>query len=281
MDVSKEVGRVLEADPITGRTQSSGLRDHASANSRPVVAALMVAAVFVVFWPLPARSTDPPANPIVVIDTGQYTYRIPYLYLSIRPPLTAVEPVNRWQLFSFAFWMPDGRASMVAGHEAGTPRPREPGRPPPGPNEYLVVATQVTPWRQGSPRPGEQFENSLRSFGTHRYSFRERWGLIEVTPQPGTPASFDIYFGTRSFHDVPMDASLLISCAREDTPLNNVRTVHRLCTGPVALRGLDVMFTVRSRWSGWTNSPTLSARPPAYWPAGPTSIFKPSNQRKP
>ena len=69
-----------------------------------------------------------PSGPVVVIETGQRTWRVRYQYLSLRPLLEQVAPVNYWRQFSFVSRMPDGRAALVEGQVAGTPRPGEPGR---------------------------------------------------------------------------------------------------------------------------------------------------------
>ncbi|WP_198384848.1 hypothetical protein [Roseomonas sp. KE2513] len=55
-------------------------------------------------------------NP-VVIDTGQRTWRIPYLYLSnlsICSPPGPLPAVARVPGFSFAFWMPAGRFCQIS-----------------------------------------------------------------------------------------------------------------------------------------------------------------------
>lgn len=191
----------------------------------------------------PAAPPASPSDPVVVIDTGQHTYRIPYEYLSIRPPLGAVEPVNHWRRFSFAFWMPDGRPSQEAGHELGTLRPPEPGAPPPGPNSYIVIATNVTAWDgpDAVPRPGMELENYLGGGGgSDRYEYQSRFGMLEVMPKPGFDAPFDHFFGVRNFPELPIETSVLASCPRHDE-----WAVDHLCTGMVALQRLKVMFHIR------------------------------------
>ena len=186
---------------------------------------------------------QPAPNPLVTIDTGQHTYRIPYEYLSIRPPPGMVEPVNHWRRFSFAFWMPDGRPSQQAGHELGTLRPQEPGAPPPGPDSYVVIATNVTAWEgpDSVPRPGQQLENYLwGGGGSDRYEYQTRFGMLEVLPKPDFPAPFDMYLGVRNFPDLPIETSALVSCPRHDE-----WAVNHICDGMVALQRLEVTFHIR------------------------------------
>ncbi len=201
-----------------------------------VVLALLLAA-----WPAAAQE---PARGVITLDTGQRTWRIPYLYLSIRPPPGPVPPVVHVPGFSFAFWMPDGRPSILAGHESPSLRPSEPGRPPPGPEDYLVIGTNVRAWSDpgARPHPARQFDN-LISDGSGNYDYRERWGMVEIVRRPGLPANSDWFYGTRLLGLTRV--SVLMTCPRPGTPGNNERTINRLCTGAVALSRLDVVFHVR------------------------------------
>lgn len=179
----------------------------------------------------------------VVIDTGQRVWRVPYGYLSIRPPAEAIQPVNHWRRFSFAFWMPDGRPTRTAGHDLGWLRPREPGRAPPGPDEFVVaIATNVQAWETGPgarPQPGQMLANSLGTFGTGRHDYRERWGMLEATPKPGEPGLNDSYLAARRYGEPPHDMGAFISCPRPGRLDNNV------CAGFVSLSGLEVLFHFR------------------------------------
>jgi hypothetical protein len=195
----------------------------------------------------PDRVLAQDAAATVAVDTGQRIWRIPYPYLSIRPPPGPLPAVVRVPGFSFAFWMPDGLTSTLAGHESPSLRPPEPGRPPPGPNDYLVIGTNVRAWSDpgAQPHPARQLDN-LISDGSANYEYRERWGLIEIVRRPGLPANFDFYYGTRLLREPGlMQASVLVRCARLGRPGNDEFTINRLCTGTVALNRLDVLFHVQ------------------------------------
>ena len=183
-------------------------------------------------------------DPVVVIDTGQRVWRVPYRYLAIRPPLQALEPVNRWGRFSVAFWMPDGRPALGAGLGAGTPRPHEPGRPPPGAEEYLFLAIHITPWAQAGPLPGMVLENVLHT-GSENYDFGGEWGMIKITPRAGQAGNSTSYFGTLRLSPPAYEASWLIHCPIEGTPGNNEFTVHRLCSGIASIRGLEIRMNIQ------------------------------------
>lgn len=184
---------------------------------------------------------DAPAEQVVVIDTGQRVWRVPYGYLSIRPPAHAIQPMNHWRRFSFAFWMPDGRPTRVAGHELAWLRPHEPGRPPPGPDEFVFIATHVEAWDAGGlPQPAQMFANALSIPGTDRHDFRERWGMVEATPKPGEGELWDKYLLSR-FHrgDPPGATEAYARCSRPHPTDNGI------CSGQASLLELKVAFHVR------------------------------------
>ncbi|GAA0602018.1 hypothetical protein GCM10009416_44830 [Craurococcus roseus] len=202
---------------------------------------MAIAALGAAVLPRATRAQEAPAEQVVVIDTGQRVWRVPYGYLSIRPPAEALQPVNHWRQFSFAFWMPDGRPTRTAGHDLGWLRPGEPGRAPPGPDEFVAIGTNVRAWDEpgAPPRPGQMFANSLAVFGTGRHDYRERWGLLEATPKPGEPGLQDGYLAARRYGEPPHDMSAYVSCPRPGRLDNNV------CAGFVSLSGLEVLFHFR------------------------------------
>lgn len=208
---------------------------------RPLLAGAS-AALSLAALPSASQAQEAPAEQVVVIDTGQRVWRVPYGYLSIRPPAEALQPVNHWRRFSFAFWMPDGRPTRTAGHDLGWLRPREPGRAPPGPDEFVAIATNVQAWETGPdarPQPGQMLANVLGTFGTGGHDYRERWGLLEATPKPGEPGLNDSYLAARRYREPPHDMGAFISCPRPGRLDNNV------CAGFVSLSGLEVLFHFR------------------------------------
>lgn len=237
--------------------------------------AVFTLALLLAPWPAFAQEQ---ADRVITIDTGQRVWRIPYLYLSIRPPPGPLPPVVNLRRFSFAFWMPDGRPSVRAGHESPSLRPPEPGRPPPGPNDYLVIGTNVQAWSdpEAPPHPARQLDNAL-SDGSGNYDYRERWGMIEIVRRPGLPSNFDRYYGARLLREPRLvRVSVFVGCPRPGTPANDERTVNRLCWGAVTLSGLDVVFDVRvpmERMDQLLDALAVAARLLASW-ADPNS-FRP------
>lgn len=206
---------------------------------RPLLAA--AAALPLAVLPRAGRAQGAPAERTVVIDTGQRTWRVPYGYLSIRPPAGALEPVNRWSRFSFAFWMPDGRPPGTAGQELAWLRPQEPGRPPPGPDEFVFIANLVEPFDTPlqPPRPAQMLANALSIPGTDRHDYRERWGMVEATPKPGEGELSDKYLLSR-FHRDPAGATEAYARCSRPHPTDN-----GICSGRASLAGLDVSFHVQ------------------------------------
>ena len=191
--------------------------------------------------PVSAQTETPPTSNAVVIDTGQRTYRIPYEYLDLRPPQDQIGQVNRWPTFSFAFWMPDGRP--VHGLDATSTvlvRPREPGRPPPGLDEYIVKVLLVTAWSapNARPRPSEQLANSL-GIGTGFYDFSEKYGMLAIEPKVGTPENYNAFFGVQRPPQARSWATFLLGCPRDTQ-----RMTQPLCSGDGASRDLEVQYSL-------------------------------------
>ncbi len=209
---------------------------------RRTILTAAVAFLSAALLPRASQAQEVPPERVVVIDTGQRVWRVPYGYLSIRPPAEAIEAVNHWRRFSFAFWMPDGRPTRVAGHELAWLRPQEPGRAPPGPDEFIFIATDVQAWNEphAQPQPGQMLANSLGWSGTGGHDYRERWGMVEATPKPRVNGLWDKYFLSR-FHrgERPGSASAFVQC-RRPAPTDN-----GICSGRASLSELDVAFHVR------------------------------------
>lgn len=204
----------------------------------PVVAAS--AWVGVVSSPVSAQTGIPSPSPMVVIDTGQRTYRVPYAYLNFRPPQDRLNQVNKWANFSFAFWMPDGRP--VKGGDAASlvlVRPSEPGQPPPGPNEYIVWFTRVTPWSDpdAGRQPSEQLANYL-SGGANNYKFSEQNGMLAIEPKFGSASNFDLFFGIQRVRS-DIGITMLLLCSK-----SGPFVVQALCAGSGSSRNLSVTYQI-------------------------------------
>ncbi|MBD0273486.1 MAG: hypothetical protein ICV73_16355, partial [Acetobacteraceae bacterium] len=97
-------------------------------------------------------------------------------------------------------------------------------------------------WETGPgahPPPRQMLANSHAVFGTRGPDYRERWGLLEATPEPGGPGPRDSYLAARRYSDPPHETSAFMSCPRLGQYDNNV------CAGFVSLSGLEVLFHFR------------------------------------
>jgi hypothetical protein len=175
---------------------------------------------------------------IVRIDTGNGVYDVPYNYLFNRPPIASVQPTNSWTGFGFAFWMPDGRPTAKAAVLLSSSRPKEPGQPPPGEFDYVVKISYIVPSNSPEPMvPAEvQLKNILEAFGVNIYDYRERFGLIEMTPKPRQSAPFNEYFGAIRFTDIDDSARVLLRCKKSWSEY----LPNHICDGTASLDRMKV-----------------------------------------
>ncbi len=106
----------------------------------------------------------------------------------------------------------------------------------------MAIATNVQAWDSSPgapPQPDQMLANALGVFGTGKHDYRERWGMIEATPNSGEPGLRDRYFATRPYRDPPHRMSAFLDCPRPGRLDNNV------CDGFVSLSGLEVLFHFR------------------------------------
>lgn len=184
-----------------------------------------------------------PEGETVRIDTGHGVFRVPYAYLNIRPPPGALQPTNYWKQFGFAFWMPDGRPVAQEAMSLPTLRPQEAGQPQPGPDEYVVIAVNVTSLADPDAQPPAevQFKNFLSGMGSEMFDYQERFGLIEATPKPGRQEVTNNYFGAKLFTNPLTEARVNFRCWRNPGPW----IVNHICDGIVTFSSPEVSFHLR------------------------------------
>lgn len=79
---------------------------------------------------------------------GSHRYRIPWAYILGRPQASRVNCVPELKRMSLAFWVPDFQPPIIDLSPYPDTRPKEVGRPNPGPDESVVRINSITPIRE-------------------------------------------------------------------------------------------------------------------------------------
>jgi len=140
--------------------------------------------------------SHPNPNPIVAISIADRIFHLPDIYISPRPPLETLKPINYSKRFGIAFWMPDG--SPVNDDPAWKPdfRPHKAGEIP-STDHFIVQINSITSASDidAYPDPSIQLKNILNT-GTDYWrvtALDDRTKLIETKEK--NPKQFHYYYG--------------------------------------------------------------------------------------
>jgi len=106
---------------------------------------------------------------LISIKVHDTLFRVPAAYFQAWPPLDMVGRTHVRDGLHFMFWVPELRPVLVKTvPPLITPRPREPGRKPAGPDEFAVVVNFLQFIAIDDPgyvSPAKRFENHARASG--------------------------------------------------------------------------------------------------------------------
>lgn len=196
---------------------------------------------------------DVPLSELVTVETQGERFRLPAGYLdSWLYPMSSEGVIKRDRL-AFAFWMPSRRYPENEPSSTPSFRPREPGRDPPGSDEYIVKVGSVLFGASKVPRqitPQKGYMNHLALDGIDAFRFRIRFGLLEFW-NIKTPNPFDNY---REIEGT--QPKVIFRCTRPEHFAPNPS-----CDGEVHFEDVDLQFWIyfsRDNIETWRNNVTAA-----------------------
>jgi len=152
---------------------------------------------------------------------GPHTFDIPYGYFTGRQSPEEVNCYPKMSSLEFAFWLPDLRSPQKDMWYDANFRPKEEGRPAPGPEEYIVkiLSLKFVDTAKGeSESPSIAFSNGLRSNQIIR--LERKYGLLhELTDSVG---AFEDNFADISQRDYKIQLSCSTPESKDENPLCKV-----------------------------------------------------------